>query len=83
MRARPSCAYTRDELEDKLRAMPWIYEGKRGLPGSNQTMWDYYQNYWLPFGEVLTDMEREGIKVSERFSQISALFLYILSAVLS
>jgi hypothetical protein len=58
-------ARTRDELEDKLRAMPWVYEGKRGLPGVNQTMWDYYQNYWLPFGEVLTDMEREGIKVSE------------------
>ncbi len=53
----------RDKLEDKLREMPWVYEGKKALPGANRTMWDYYQNYWLPFGEVLTDMEREGIKV--------------------
>jgi DNA polymerase-1 len=53
----------RDKLEDQLREMPWVYEGKKALPGANRTMWDYYQNYWLPFGEVLTDMEREGIKV--------------------
>jgi DNA polymerase-1 len=26
-------------------------------------MWKFYQKYWLPFGEVLTDLEREGIKV--------------------
>lgn len=54
----------RDKLEDQLREMPWVYEGKKALPGANRTMWDYYQNYWLPFGEVLTDMEREGIKVN-------------------
>jgi DNA polymerase I len=27
-------------------------------------MWKFYQKYWLPFGEVLTDLEREGIKVN-------------------
>jgi len=53
----------RDKLEEQLRGMPWVYEGKRSLPGANQTIWDYYQNYWLPFGEVLTHMEREGIKI--------------------
>jgi len=26
-------------------------------------MWDFYQQCWLPFGEVLTDMEREGMHV--------------------
>jgi len=55
--------FARDKLEEQLRGMPWVYEGKRSLPGANQTIWDYYQNYWLPFGEVLTHMEREGIKV--------------------
>lgn len=24
---------------------------------------EFYSKYWLPFGEVLTDMEREGIKI--------------------
>lgn len=56
-------AMCRDKLESELREMPWSYEGKKSLPGVNQTMWDYYQNYWLPFGELLTDIEREGIKV--------------------
>ena len=23
-------------------------------------MWDFYQRYFVPFGEVLTDMERAG-----------------------
>ena len=24
---------------------------------------DIYKKYWLPFGEILTDMEREGVYV--------------------
>ena len=24
-------------------------------------LWEFYQKYWLPFGEVLTKIEREGI----------------------
>lgn len=24
---------------------------------------DLYSKYWLPFGELLTDMEREGFKI--------------------
>ena len=27
------------------------------------TLWDYYLDCWLPFGNVLTDMEAEGVKV--------------------
>ena len=26
-------------------------------------MWDFYTNYWRPFGELLTDMEQEGVLV--------------------
>lgn len=26
-------------------------------------MWELYLKYWLPFGEILTDIEREGILV--------------------
>lgn len=35
--------------------MPW----EEGV----SSMWDFYQQLWLPFGELLTDMERYGIKV--------------------
>ncbi len=27
------------------------------------TLWDLYQDYWKPFGELLTDMEKEGMMV--------------------
>jgi len=29
------------------------------------TMWDFYQLYWAPFGELLTDMERAGIYINK------------------
>ena len=38
------------------------------LPISFKSMkhtFDTYQNYWLPFGEMLTDIERVGIRVNK------------------
>lgn len=32
-------------------------------------MWDLYQQYWKPFGELLTDMEKEGMMVDRCCSQ--------------
>ena len=32
-----------------------------GRPG--YSMWDLYVDYWLPFGELLTDMEARGVRV--------------------
>ena len=32
--------------------------------GTETTMWDFYKEWWLPFGELLTEMEKEGIKVN-------------------
>ena len=43
-------------LESNLKQMPWQED-------KNTTMWDYYQQLWVPFGELLTDIERTGIKV--------------------
>ncbi|MDP2439263.1 MAG: DNA polymerase [archaeon] len=43
------------KLAEKLRHMPW---------SSGLTMLDFYRRYWLPFGELLTDMERSGIYVN-------------------
>ena len=34
-----------------------------GAPPRQFTMWDLYRNTWLPFGEILTDMEAEGVLV--------------------
>lgn len=34
-----------------------------GLKGNLKTMWELYLKYWRPFGEVLTNIEREGIKL--------------------
>lgn len=49
-------------LEARLRAMPCT-EGT--------TMFDFYNEYWRPFGEILTDMERAGIYVDRGYlSQI-------------
>lgn len=31
--------------------------------GEGYTMWNLYCDYWMPFGELLTDMEREGMMV--------------------
>lgn len=28
------------------------------------TMWDLYEKFWRPFGELLTDMEKEGMLVN-------------------
>eukprot|EP00523_Entomoneis_sp_CCMP467_P000343 CAMPEP_0168747238 /NCGR_PEP_ID=MMETSP0724-20121128/15558_1 /TAXON_ID=265536 /ORGANISM="Amphiprora sp., Strain CCMP467" /LENGTH=1095 /DNA_ID=CAMNT_0008795031 /DNA_START=259 /DNA_END=3546 /DNA_ORIENTATION=- len=47
----------REELQNRLEGMKWI----RG-----KNMWDYYSMHMRPFGEVLTDMERRGIRVDAR-----------------
>jgi hypothetical protein len=34
-----------------------------GSGGVCYSMWDLYEGYWLPFGELLTAMESEGVRV--------------------
>jgi DNA polymerase-1 len=46
--------YLRERLQRELEQWPWT---------ANLTMMDFYKRYWLPFGEMLTDMERVGIHV--------------------
>ncbi|CAM9700305.1 unnamed protein product, partial [Ectocarpus sp. 13 AM-2016] len=45
------------ELMQKLREMSWKDE---------MTMLDFYEMYYVPFGELLTDMERTGIYVEAK-----------------
>lgn len=57
-------------LQAKLHGMPC----GASIPGKDEqhspelypegyNMWEMYLRYWQPFGELLTDMEREGMLV--------------------
>lgn len=54
-------------LQAKLQEMPCVEQSipATQIPGTDQqySMWHMYQRYWQPFGELLTDMEREGMLV--------------------
>ena len=50
----------REQLETRLKMMPWEVEDSTKLLGN---MFEYYLEYLLPFGELLTDIEKVGIKV--------------------
>eukprot|EP01117_Protostelium_nocturnum_P015199 TRINITY_DN5861_c0_g1_i1.p1 TRINITY_DN5861_c0_g1~~TRINITY_DN5861_c0_g1_i1.p1 ORF type:complete len:1203 (-),score=391.20 TRINITY_DN5861_c0_g1_i1:7-3588(-) len=50
--------FAREKLEELLDEMSWMKKGWKNL-----TMWDYYQQEWLPFGELLVDIEEIGIRV--------------------
>ena len=47
----------REKLQGMLQEMNWIGE---------KNLYDYYEMYMRAFGEVLTDMERRGIRVDAR-----------------
>ena len=58
----------RESLECKLRNMP--VDACRYLSANADfkvcaTMWDFYTQNWLPFGEILVDMERNGMLVDK------------------
>ncbi|KAF6136840.1 hypothetical protein GIB67_030125 [Kingdonia uniflora] len=51
-----------ESLKEKLIAMDWVLdEVKRG------NMFDFYINYWQPFGELLVKMETEGFLVDREY----------------
>ncbi|GKY94266.1 hypothetical protein MPSEU_000392400 [Mayamaea pseudoterrestris] len=51
----------RDALEEKLRQLPWIVHEQK-----KYTLYEYYMMHMRPFAEVLTDMERRGIRVDAK-----------------
>lgn len=55
--------HVRDKLITELKKMPWTVDGMRK---DGSYMSDYYQQYLCPFGELLTEMERNGIKVDTK-----------------
>lgn len=47
----------REKLEEELKRMSWF---------EDKNLFDYYFLHMRPFGEVLTDMERRGVRVDAR-----------------
>ncbi|CAA3033489.1 DNA polymerase I B, chloroplastic mitochondrial-like [Olea europaea subsp. europaea] len=51
-----------DSLRNKLSKMPWNLDGV--VKG---TMFNFYEKYWRPFGELLVKMETEGMLVDRAY----------------
>lgn len=68
----------RENLEARLRSMRVhrdLDSAVQHLMEEDATMWDLYKQWWLPFGELLTGMEQEGMLVNKehlRRSQVIA-----------
>ncbi|KAF9587798.1 hypothetical protein IFM89_005673 [Coptis chinensis] len=52
-----------DSLKSKLMNMKWVLDGKE----VNRSMYEFYQEYWRPFGELLVKMETEGMLVDRTY----------------
>lgn len=51
----------REALEDLLKQWPWL-----AVDGKDYNLYEYYMMHMRPFAEVLTDMERRGIRVDAK-----------------
>ncbi|KAE8654238.1 DNA polymerase I A [Hibiscus syriacus] len=53
-----------ESLKNKLSSMYWVFDGK---PVPGKSMYNFYEEYWQPFGELLVKMEREGMLVDRTY----------------
>ncbi|KAL9232653.1 hypothetical protein vseg_007735 [Gypsophila vaccaria] len=51
-----------ESLKSKLSKMPWVMNGR-----SIGNMFHFYEKYWRPFGELLVQMETEGMLVDRAY----------------
>ncbi|XP_078162399.1 DNA polymerase I A, chloroplastic-like [Carex rostrata] len=51
-----------ESLKGKLEKMKWVLEGS-----CKGTMYDFYREYWSPFGALLVKMETEGMLVDRTY----------------
>ncbi|KAL6283926.1 hypothetical protein ACE6H2_014855 [Prunus campanulata] len=49
-----------ESMKNQLGKKPWEIDGN---PVSGKSMFDFYEKYWRPFGELLVQMETEGMLV--------------------
>lgn len=57
--------FLRETLTGLLKELGTDFEGMKD-------MYDVYERYWRPFGEMLTDMERIGIKVDREYLKVDS-----------
>ncbi|KAF1891501.1 hypothetical protein Lal_00012390 [Lupinus albus] len=55
-----------ESLRSHLSDMPWKLDG---VSVSKKNMYDFYEQYWQPFGELLVKMESEGMLVDQLYLQ--------------
>ncbi|XP_031403641.1 DNA polymerase I B, chloroplastic/mitochondrial-like [Punica granatum] len=53
-----------ESLRNKLLGMAWRFNG---MPQAGKSMFDFYKEYWRPFGEILVKMERDGMLVDRPY----------------
>lgn len=60
--------YLRDIFQLLLQSLPCrTYTHKNPVGEIYKNNYDLYLNYWRPFGELMTDMERNGIKIDVEY----------------
>eukprot|EP00164_Ancoracysta_twista_P007968 GFYU01011427.1.p1 GENE.GFYU01011427.1~~GFYU01011427.1.p1 ORF type:complete len:941 (-),score=149.76 GFYU01011427.1:681-3503(-) len=61
-----------EHLRQKLIEAVWRVEdlSAHGITSEHPTMWQFYQKYYVPFAELLTDMERRGVLVDTEHLQV-------------
>jgi len=61
--------FLRLELEARLQKQRWTVGEEWEHPAASKpgavSMWDFYLQYWQPFGELLSDMEIHGMPVQK------------------
>lgn len=50
--------YLYHNLKALMKELPVDFEEMKNI-------WDIYEQYWLPFGELLTSIERKGMRVNQ------------------
>lgn len=43
---------------------PYLQQRLADTAEGGYSLWHVYEDYWKPFGKLLTDMEAEGVKVN-------------------
>jgi len=63
--------YLRDTFQQLLQSLPITSDTHiNPIAHKYKNNYDIYMNFWRPFGESLTDMEREGIKVNRYYLKV-------------
>jgi DNA polymerase-1 len=69
--------YLRDIMQMLLKSLPTETKThKNPVFNKYKNNYELYLNYWRPFGELMTEMERTGIKIDLNFLRVIYIFYY-------